>query len=641
MAWIEGNQIIRNDSIEINKKIKDLEGYLEEDEARYWFIQFLKNNISFAAHLLLGVELFPFQHLTINTFSRTDYSLYIAGRGLSKTWSTAVFAALHALFNQGSKIGVMAPSFRQSKIILEKLEDILKEPEAALYRQVINTRSPVVRGADQWTVEVGRSTIKAVPLGDGSKIRGQRFNCILIDEFLAMPKAIHQEVIMPFISTVENPQERDKLKKAEDALIAVGKMKEEDRYVWPNNKIIAFSSASYKFEYLYEVYDLYDKLIMDSLTKEEREKVKGSHGPRGGATRSIIHFSHEVASPYSLYDSTAVEQARASSSDAQFAREWEAQFTDDSCGFYSMKKLLKCMVPTGESPTVEVVGDKGAKYILSLDPSWSKDPGSDHFAMHVLKLDEKEKRSVLVHSYAVPGRDLKHHVKYFEYLWDNFNFVLIVGDYAGGVSFLDSVNESSIFKKKNIQFGVIDGVDFNDPEKYNEDLQKFKNQYNLETKKMCYLKTSSTRWLRWGNELLQGAFDNRRILFASRAPEGDFRNPAYKDVPVKELKFYPPADDRTYEKDGKQALMLSFLDHQSDILDLTRNECALIEVKSNPAGSQTFDLPQNLRRQSGPNKPRKDSYSALLFGNWGIKIFFDSVNITVEEKDAFFMPMIV
>ena len=275
MAWIEGKQIVRNDSIEINKKIKSLEGYLEDEEARYWFVQFLKNNISFAANLLLGVELYPFQHLTINTFSRTDYSLYIAGRGLSKTWSTAVFAALHALFNQGSKIGVMAPSFRQSKIILEKLEDILKEPEAALYRQVINTRSPVVRGADQWTVEVGKSTIKAVPLGDGSKIRGQRFNCILIDEFLAMPKAIHQEVIMPFISTVENPQERDKLKKAEDALIAVGKMKEEDRYIWPNNKIIAFSSASYKFEYLYEVYDLYDRLIMDSLGEEERAQMKG------------------------------------------------------------------------------------------------------------------------------------------------------------------------------------------------------------------------------------------------------------------------------------------------------------------------------------------------------------------------------
>ena len=110
-----------------------------------------------------------------------------------------------------------------------------------------------MRNADQWTIEVGNSVIKAVPLGDGSRIRGQRFNVVLIDEFLAMPKSVHQEVIMPFISTVQNPTERDKLKKAEDKLIKAGKMKESERYVWPNNKIIAFSSASFKFEYLYEV----------------------------------------------------------------------------------------------------------------------------------------------------------------------------------------------------------------------------------------------------------------------------------------------------------------------------------------------------------------------------------------------------
>ena len=54
MAWIEGKQIVRNDSIEINEEIKSLEGYLEEDEARYWFIQFLKNNISFFARKCLG-----------------------------------------------------------------------------------------------------------------------------------------------------------------------------------------------------------------------------------------------------------------------------------------------------------------------------------------------------------------------------------------------------------------------------------------------------------------------------------------------------------------------------------------------------------------------------------------------------------
>ena len=54
-----------------------------------------------------------------------------------------------------------------------------------------------------------------------------------------------------FLSVVQNPTEREKVRKLEDKLIAQGKMEEKDRYVWPNNKLIALSSASYKFEYLY------------------------------------------------------------------------------------------------------------------------------------------------------------------------------------------------------------------------------------------------------------------------------------------------------------------------------------------------------------------------------------------------------
>ena len=640
MAWYEGNQNVKNESIIINKKIRELEGFLEEDEARYWLVQFLKNNISFAAQMLLGVELYPFQHITINTFEKTDYSLYVAGRGLSKTWSTAVFAALHAIFNQGAKIGIMAPSFRQSKIILEKLDEILREPQAALYRQVIKTRDVVMRNADQWTIEVGNSVIKAVPLGDGSRIRGQRFNVVLIDEFLAMPKSVHQEVIMPFISTVQNPTERDKLKKAEDKLIKAGKMKESERYVWPNNKIIAFSSASFKFEYLYEVYELYEKLILDQAD-ESSLSYQSKSEKKAGATRSILHFSHEVASIYSLYDPNAVEQARASSSEAQFAREWEAQFTDDSAGYFSMKKMLACNVPIGEEPCVELVGEKGASYILALDPSWSKYHSSDHFAMHILKIDEESNTYTLVHSYAVAGRDIKFHIKYFEYLWDNFNIDFIVGDYAGGVTFLSAVNESAIFKQKNINFNTIDGVDFNDPQNYAEDLQKFKNIYNKSENRICYLKTSSSKWLRWSNELLQAVFDNKKIRFASRAGENDFKKPSYKKIPIKDLKFYPPADDDMYAKDGKEALILSFLDHQSDMMDLTINECALIEVRSNPSGTQSFDIPQNLRRQTGPHKPRKDSYSALLFGNWGVKLFLDSKNVKEKPKESFFIPVAI
>ena len=69
-----------------------------------------------------------------------------------------------------------------------------------------------------------------------------------------MPERIYNEVIVPFLSVVENPTQRQELYGLETMLIEQGKMKEEDRYIWPNNKLIALSSASYKFEYLYKLY---------------------------------------------------------------------------------------------------------------------------------------------------------------------------------------------------------------------------------------------------------------------------------------------------------------------------------------------------------------------------------------------------
>ncbi len=58
---------------------------------------------------------------------------------------------------------------------------------------------------DEWVMEIGRSSIRALPLGDGEKLRGFRFQRMIIDELLLMPEKIYNEVIIPFLSVVENP----------------------------------------------------------------------------------------------------------------------------------------------------------------------------------------------------------------------------------------------------------------------------------------------------------------------------------------------------------------------------------------------------------------------------------------------------
>ena len=76
-----------------------------------------------------------------------------------------------------------------------------------------------------------------------------------------MPERVYNEVIIPFLSVVENPTQREDLYNLETKMIQNGDMKEEDRHIWPNNKLIMLSSASYKFEYMYKVYEQFEQLI--------------------------------------------------------------------------------------------------------------------------------------------------------------------------------------------------------------------------------------------------------------------------------------------------------------------------------------------------------------------------------------------
>jgi hypothetical protein len=117
-------------------------------------------------------------------------------------------------------------------------------------------------------------------------------------------------------------------------------------------------------------------------------------------------------------------------------------------------------------------------------------------------------------------------------------------------------------------------------------------------------------------------------LFASRAIDEHFDEQRKKTIPVENLKW-----DLKLSKTSQAAAMIDFIDHQKTMIELTKSECANIEVVSNPQGTQSFQLPQNLKRQKGPNRARKDSYSALVLGNWFSKILFDSGNVKEEKKE--------
>ena len=623
MTWEIGSQL-RQKYPDYNKELSEIEGVVDEEEARILLYKFLRENTTFAVSLLSGVDLFPFQHMAIKGMMKTDYFLGIWSRGLSKSFTTGIFAFLDAILNQGVEIGILSKSFRQSKLIFKKIEDIAAKPEARMLGQCITHKS---KSNDEWLMEIGSSRIRALPLGDGSKLRGFRFHRIIIDEFLLMPESIYNEVIVPFLSVVENPMEQQRMHDLETKLINEGKMNEEDRYKWPHNKLIALSSASYKFEYLYKVYEKFDNLITG----------KDTEGENSDATRCIMHLSYDCA-PEKLYDSNLIEQSKSTMSQSQFDREFGSLFTDDSSGYFKNSRMAACTVQDGMEPSMEVAGNPKDKYLLAFDPSWAESESSDNFAMHVFKLHDEKQMGTLVHSYALAGTSLKQHINYFHYLIKYFNIVSIVGDYNGGVQFLNAVNESKKFKDSNIKIDFIT-ADFDKPEEYENDLRKARREYDLDSKKICILRKPTSQWIRRANELLQASFDHKKIAFGSRPIDDYYTAEIKKKIPIKNLKFANFVEQD--EKESAAAKMIDFVEHQYDMVNLTKTECALIQIKTTPQGHQSFDLPDVLKRTSGPNKARKDSYSAIVLGNWMIKTYYDYMNVDCTNWQTTFQPMFI
>ena len=83
------------------------------------------------------------------------------------------------------------------------------------------------------------------------------------------------------------------------------------------------------------------------------------------------------------------------------------------------------------------------------------------------------------------------------------------------------------------------------------------------------------------------------------------------------------------------------IETHDDLVYQTKKQCALIEVKSTAKGTQSFDLPQHLRRSNSANRARKDNYTTLMLSNWAVKAYNDMKNVKVEEVNATFVPRMI
>lgn len=453
----------------------------------------------------------------------------------------------------------------------------------------------------------------------GDRIRGYRFNVMVIDEFLLVPGDIINTVIKPFLSVKLDGQERDILEKAQDSLIAAGKMNEKDRIIFQNNKLIGLSSASFKFESLYK--DTYLPYI-DAITSEHAKNVN----------HCVFRLSYRCA-PHWLLDQKLVEESRRTMSTQQFQREFEAIFTDDSGGYFSARKVEEASIGTGAKPCVRIKGDPNKKYILAIDPNYNDAETSDHFAMAVLELDEETKSGSLVHCYALSKSGLKNRAAYLNYLLTHFNIVYFIVDGAGGEQFLREVKELDLLPRN---INVCARSSFLVSNDFEKEIKEARQAYNFGAGNILHVQPfNEAGWMRRANEVLQGNIEHKKITFASKVTACDFFEQTIQEaIPINDLVFNAN-DDIGDDANSKKA---AFIDHIENLVNLTKKELTLIEPREGLNGNQVFDLPSNLKRDKSPNKARKDSYSALLLACWGMTTYFELEKQPTKQEFSIIMP---
>ncbi len=596
---------------DVNLQSSLLVGELQDKEAKISLAKFLRANIGFTTEILSGQKLYPYQEIILKGMLNKNFSMNIWGRGAGKSYIASVYCFLQCIFEPNTNILIAGPTFRTARFIFNYLEKIVKSESAQLLREAFGVEPTKRNDMFEWSINGG--SIKAIPL-NGEKIRGFRANVLLLDEFLLLPEDLVKTVLMPFLVAPHNIRERMNVREIEDKLIKEGLLKEEDRHVFENtSKMIALSSASYTFENLYKTYQEWTGNI---YSKEKSD-----------ATYFISQLSYEALPP-DMVDKNIIEEARSGgSSNASFLREYCAQFTDGSDSYFSAKKMHECTIPDGQEPTTLIKGKPDKKYILSIDPNVSDSPSADYFGMAILELDEESRTSTLVHNYAGLG-SVSNHIKYLHYIFNNFNIVFAIVDNAGADIFLGACNESETFAKSNMQLKVFDFDSTAENADYQKEIARIKREVNVEAKKIFFNQIFSSEFIRKANEYLQTCIDHKRIWFSSKtvANGSAFDRSSTTSINV--------------EQTGAESV-LDLIETQDALIHQVKKQCALVEVTTSAKGTQSFDLPQHLKRNNSATRARKDNYTALLLANWASKCYYDMINTKTDEGSLTFTPIFI
>lgn len=123
---------------------------------------------------------------TYDVYIPDDHSFLTDGYISHNSFTLALYGMIRLLLLDKRKVAITGAAFRQAKVIFEYMENIWNN--APLLRDMVgySQKNGPRREQDMYRFFIGDSVASAYPIGDGGKIRGQRANDIITDEFACL-----------------------------------------------------------------------------------------------------------------------------------------------------------------------------------------------------------------------------------------------------------------------------------------------------------------------------------------------------------------------------------------------------------------------------------------------------------------------
>jgi hypothetical protein len=590
----------------------------DEFHMKFTWLLMQPEYFSFVCRHILNIDLLPMQALMLKEMWNRKFPMLIGSRGLGKTFLLSLYCMLRALFLPGRKIVVVGAAFRQSKYLHDYMETIWKN--SPILRDLCDSNSGPRRDVDMCRMTINGSVISALPIGDGSKIRGQRANDIIADEFASMAREIFENVIAGFAAVSASPAENVK------RLAAAAKAKElgidskhllsgAEQFIDKSNQIILSGTAYYDFNHFSDYWKRWKTIIQTKgdPNKIKSEVFKGEEPPSSFRwdDYSVMRIPVDLV-PKGFMDEGQVARSKATVHNGIYLMEFGSCFAKDSQGFFKRSLIESCvgndLEPVklaGEDVYFDpmIRGDLSKRYVMGVDPASE----IDNFSIIILELHADHRR--VVHCWTTTRKDHVDKVKkgltgednFYSYcarkirqLMDLFPICHIALDaQGGGISIAEALHDSNQLKagEQPIWPIIEEGK-----EKHSDD------QSGLHILEMCQF--AKYDWYSEANHGLRKDLEDKHLLF----PRFD---PIVIGLSIEEDKV----NNRTYD---------TLEDCVLEIEEL-KNELSLIEITQTSNGRDRWDTPEVKVGTGRKKRMRKDRYSSLIMANMAARLISSEV----------------